>query len=207
MSSIFLTSTGLSNEKVRDRFIIEAGETKDKSVAIVITASREKEKDQYCQLAYKQMGEIGFGKVDFVDLETDPNWDFLNYEVIYVNGGDPFKLLKFAQSANFKKSIEALLDRGGIYVGVSAGSYIMCPTIEMALWKEPGKDRFGLINLTAFNFVPFLLTVHFEPKLADIIKKGIANTKYSTKILTDNQAFLIKNNMIELIGDDEEIKL
>ncbi len=92
-------------------------------------------------------------------------------------------------------------------MGVSAGSAIMCPTIEMALWKKPDRDRFGLTDLTALNFVPFLLIVHFEPQFAEIIKKGIANTNYPVKILTDNQALIIKDIKTELIGDGKEIKL
>jgi len=206
MSKILLTSTGLSNEKVRKKFIEIIGESRG-VVAIITTASEEKENNKYCQLALKQLKEIGFNTIDFVDLETEPDKDFSKYDVIYVSGGTTFRLLKFAGQTNFKKTVQALLDRGGIYIGVSAGSYIMCPTIEMSTWKRDDVNSYGLTDLTALNFVPFLLSVHYEPKHKELIKQGVAQTKYPVKILTDEQALLIIDNQVEFVGDDEEIKL
>jgi len=133
MKKIFLTSTGLTNLKVREAILGEIGKMQSQSVAIITTADDEKENNKYCQLALSQFNELGFKKVDFVDLERTPDYDFLDYGIIYVSGGDTFRLLKFAKEANFRKTLSDLFDRGGVYIGVSAGSYIMCPTIEMSL--------------------------------------------------------------------------
>lgn len=205
---IFLTSTGLSNEKVRKVFVEEIGKAgRDKSVVIITTDSEEKENNKYCQLAFRQLREIGFEKIDFVDLEAEPNKDFSEYDVIYVSGGNTFRLLKFCREANFKKSIDDLLARGGIYIGVSAGSCLMCSTIEMGLWKEKNRDQFGLSDLTAFNFVPFLLFVHYESSHFEVIKDASLDCQYPIRILTDQQAFLVKDGVVNLIGDGEETKL
>ncbi len=212
MASIFLTSTGLTNAAVRRVFAMEVGETKGKSVAIITTAAEEKEQNQYCQLAHKQLTELGFSKIDFVDLEKEPQRDFSGYDVVYVSGGSTFRLLKFCRDANFKATIQKLLDRGGIYVGASAGAGIMCASIATTEWKEragltPGRDRYGLIDLAGFNFVPFMLCVHFVPEYAELIKKEMATAEYPVRLLTDEQAFLVKDGKTELIGDGPEIKL
>jgi len=206
MNKILLTSTGLSNEKVRNKFIEIIGERRG-VMAIITTASEEKENNKYARLALKQLKEIGFNVVDFIDLETEPDKDLSKYNVIYVSGGSTFRLLKFVRRTNFKQSIQALLDRGGVYIGVSAGSYIMCPTIEMATWKRNDVDKHGLTDMTALNFVPFLLSVHYEPKHKGLIKQKTAQTKYSVKILTDEQSLLITDNQVQFVGDDEKIKL
>ncbi|MDD5750377.1 MAG: Type 1 glutamine amidotransferase-like domain-containing protein [Candidatus Pacebacteria bacterium] len=210
MAAIFLTSTGLTNAKVREAILAEAGGMKDKSVAIITTADDEKEKGMYCQLALKQFQESGCPKVDFVDLEITADYDFSGYDIIYVSGGSTFRLLKFAKEADFRKSIEGLLKRGGIYIGVSAGSCVMCPSIEISEWKikaglSPDKDRFGLTDLSAFAFVPFLLAVHYEPDYAKVIKENAARANYPVRVLTDEQAFLIKDGKTGLIGEGEEV--
>jgi len=206
MSKIFLTSSGLSNKKVMERFVKVVGGNLGE-VAIITTASEEKENNKYCKLAFKQLKEIGFDVVDFIDLEAEPNKDFSKYDVIYVSGGNTFRLLKFARKANFKKTIQELFDRGGIYVGVSAGSYIMCPTIEASTWKNGDVNVVGLKDLIALNFVPFLLSVHYEPKYLEMIKRGASNSKYAVKILTDKQALFIQDSKVQFIGEGNVVEL
>lgn len=186
----------------------QVGEMKDKLVAIITTADDEKKKGKYCRLAFEQFKEMGCRKIDFVDLEAMPDYDFSRYDIIYVSGGNTFRLLKFAKAVNFKTAIENLLNRGGVYIGVSAGSYIMCPSIEMAEWK-PDQDRnyFGVTDFSGFNFVPFLLVAHYRPEYAGIMKSNIMSSKYPVRLLTDEQALLIKNGQTKLVGDGEEITL
>ncbi len=128
-------------------------------------------------------------------------------DVIYVQGGNTFYLLKCVRESGFDKVVRKLLKQGTIYIGVSAGSYICCPTIEMANWKRQDKNIVGLIDLTGMNLVPFLMSVHYKPKYKDLLKAKIANTKYFVKILTDEQAILIRGNEVRLVGKGEEIKL
>jgi len=188
--------------------LAEIGDIKNKSVAIITTADEEKEAGKYCQLAFEQFKKMDCRKIDFVDLQARPDYDFSGYDIVYVSGGNTFRLLKFTKAANFKIAIENLLNRGGIYIGVSAGSYIMCPSIKMSEWKpDPDRNYFGVTDFSGFNFAPFLLFVHYAPEYAKIIRENIANAKYPMRILTDEQAFLIKDGQIKFIGDGEEIIL
>jgi len=52
-----------------------------------------------------------------------------------------------------------------------------------------------------------LLFVHYDPKYKKLLKQAIKKTKYPVKILTDDQALLVKNGKAELIGEGSEIKL
>ena len=96
--------------------------------------------------------------------------------------------------------IKSFVKRGGVYAGISAGSYVACPTIEAAGWKHADKNFIGLKNLKGLNLVPFLITAHFTEKLRPIIKKAAEKTKYKVIALTDKQAVLIRGRSKKIIG-------
>jgi dipeptidase E len=141
--------------------------------------------------------------------ENELRESFKDKNAIYVEGGNTFYLLKAVRESGFDKVIKDLIKKGVVYIGSSAGSYIMCPTIEMSTWKKPGeeKDRFGIIDLTALNQVPFLVKAHYNSEQKEFFKEKIASAKYPTRILKDGQAILVEGENYKLVGDGEEIKL
>lgn len=169
------------------------------SVAIVTTAAEGKSENKYSQLAKKQFEELGFVAVDFVDLETEPQKDFSSYGVIYVCGGNTFKLLKFAREANFKTAIENLLERDGVYIGVSAGSIIVGPSIVIAGEVAADSNDIGLEDLTGFGITDLIILPHYSPEIEEEV---IAfENKYSVKVerLNNSQAILIENDQESLV--------
>ena len=132
----------------------------------------------------------------------------INKEVIFVDGGNTFYLLKCIRESGFDKLIGKLVEKGIIYIGASAGSYVACPSIEMATWRHQDKyNRFGVTDFTGLSLVSFLVTAHYREEFKNVIKEGISASRYAVKILTDNQALLIKGKEIKLIGDGQEIKI
>jgi dipeptidase E len=130
-------------------------------------------------------------------------------DAVYVDGGNTFYLLKAVCESGFDKVIKELIEKGVVYIGSSAGSYITCPTIEMSTWKKPGeeKERFGVVDLTGMNLVPFLVKAHYVPEQKELLKEKIYQSQYETKILKDGQAILVEGDDYKLVGDGEEIKL
>lgn len=129
-------------------------------------------------------------------------------ELVYVEGGNSYYLLKSIRESGFDKVIKELLPKGLIYMGGSAGAYVACPTIEMAGFRHQDKyDHYGVTDLTGMNLIPFLLSVHYKPEYRDILEEKISQAKYPLKILTDEQAILIKDGEVELVGNKEEVVL
>lgn len=190
---LLLTSTGLSSENIAKRFQSFFTDPGSQAVAIVTTASEDKEQNKYSQLAKKQFEGMGFTKIDFIDLETEPATNFSSYGVIYVCGGNTFKLLKFAREANFQSSIDDLLKRNGVYVGVSAGSIIVGPSIDIANEVEPDPNDIGLEDLTGFNITNLVILPHYSPEIEEETKTF--ETKYGVIVerLNNSQAVLIEN--------------
>lgn len=94
-----------------------------------------------------------------------------------------------------------MVKKGVPYIGVSAGSYIACPTVEMATWKHQDKNTCGLKDLSALGLVPFLMSVHYTNDYEEILKREIAKTNYEVKILSDDQALLVENDEVKLVGN------
>ena len=179
-------------------------------LAHIITASKAEENTSYVDEDRAEMQALGF-QVEDIDIEGKNENElrklFKDKDIICMQGGNTFYLLKCIRESGFDKIVKELIEKGVIYIGVSAGSYVACPTIEMANWKHSDKNIVNLADLTGLNLVPFLLSAHYNPKYKEILQEEITKSKYPVKILTDDQAILIQDDKIKLVGKGEEIIL
>lgn len=130
-----------------------------------------------------------------------------NVDIIFVAGGNTFYLLDQARKTGFVEIVPKLVEKGVIYIGSSAGSYLTCPTIEAATWKNQDKNIIGMTDFTALSLVPFLLFVHYKPEHNDLLKQEIPKTKYPVRILKDDQAILAIDNEYKFVGQGEEVNI
>ncbi len=197
---LLLTSAGLSSETVAQGFESMAEGLKDQPVAIITTAAEGKEENKYSQLAKKQIEDMGFANIDFVDFETEPNKDLSSYGVFYVCGGNTFKLLKFAKEANFKSSIEELFKRNGLYIGVSAGSIIVSPSVQIAGEIEPDDNEVGLDDLTGLNLVNMIILPHYSLEIEEEVVAFEKKYSVAVERLNNSQAVFIKDDKEIVVG-------
>lgn len=173
-------------------------------LAHIITASNEIYPHPWRDEDKEKMIKLGI-QVEDIDIkgktENKLRSVLKNKDVIYVQGGSPYYLLKHVKDSGFDRVVKGLINKGVLYIGASAGSYIACPTIEQALWKKPNRNKYGLAgNGPAMNLVPFLIVAHYEPKFKKDVEAGIAKTQYPVRVLTDNQAILVKNGKAKLLS-------
>ena len=125
MKNIILTANGFNNNGKRSDAIESLFEriAKDKSVLLIGNASkntninsRKDVKDNFYNIGAKQ--------VDLIDIGAESLEKILDYDVIYVIGGDVGELIELNNSTEFKDYIMKFLEKG-IYIGESAGSIIM----------------------------------------------------------------------------------
>lgn len=212
MKTLFLSSAGVRFPIVREELVKILPKPLNKiKLAHIITASKVEKNPTFVEFDQKVLEDFGI-QVEKIDISGKNEKELTqllgNKDVVYVNGGNGFYLMKKVYESGFDKVIKKLINKGLIYVGVSAGTYIACPTIEMHEWKKNKDDHYGLTDLRAMNLVPFLISVHYNrEKYREKIKQGIAKTKLLVKILTDNQALLIKDDEIQLVGEGKEVKI
>ena len=165
-----LTSSSFSNDNIFDSLFSIVKEKNYKNSAIITTAHPQKElanNNIKTSIDLKNMGL----NTRFVDFEKNEN--ISDEEVVYVGGGNTYKLLYFARKMNFKYSLDLLFERGGIYFGSSAGSIILSPTIlSVVVDNTSSRDRniIGLTDFAGLNFINFNIIVHFVDTYESIVK-------------------------------------
>ncbi|MFA4942389.1 MAG: Type 1 glutamine amidotransferase-like domain-containing protein [Patescibacteria group bacterium] len=209
MSTLLLISHGKFLE--RDLAPLLGRPLKDLKVIHITTAVKGTKTDMtpFWQIVHSALEKQGC-LVEDLDIEGK-NKEGLRQilkeaNIVFVNGGSTFYLLRAILESGLNQVLKELLPQGLIYMGASAGAYVACPTIEVTNWKNKDKNNFGITDLTAMNLVPFILFVHYVPENREMIKEKIAQANYPTRILTDDQAILVKDDRIEFLGG-EEIKL
>lgn len=217
--NIILTSAGLKTRSsigpktsaVRDAVLKALPKPPSEyKIAHIATASRLHAEAPWVEWEAAALRECGFSVTDvwLENLKPETAFDVLSpYDIILVDGGDPFYLLKQARACNFEQAVRKFLQNPNKwYIGNSAGSWIACPTIEVGDWKRIKDDHHGLADLTAMNLVPFLVAVHYNrDKYRELLPKYLPTASHPVKILTDDQAFLVKDDDVKLLGEGPEI--
>jgi dipeptidase E len=148
--------------------------------------------------------DIGFNVSDFslVGKTSEEVKDTLNHtDIVFVAGGNTFFLLQEMNKSGFSELIHDYVNKGGVYVGSSAGSVVAAPDISL-LTLDDRNEAPNLTNYNALNLTDILILPHWGN---DTFKAGyeeqmkVAYVK-GTKIilLTDDQYILIKNDYLTI---------
>lgn len=177
-------------------------------IGYVTTASKVSRDKTFVYDAIQAMSKqnIVFEEIDIEGKSRDElSAFFANKNVIHIEGGNTFYLLKIVRETDFGSLLNELLLQGKTYIGTSAGAYIACPTIEVADWNETGRDRFGITDFTSLNLVPFLLKAHYQDNTYEVLKLKAKNINHQLKILKDGQGILVNENDYTFIGGEETV--
>lgn len=204
MKTILLTSAG-TNVKEEILKILPKSANQIK-LAHIITASKVEADVSYVKNEKRDLNEMGF-QVEDIDIEGKNENELRDIlagkDIIYVQGGNTFYLMKYVRESGFDKIVKELIEKGVIYIGVSAGSIIAGPTIETASWKGAYADPnvVDLVDFSGINLVDFNVFVHYAEKYKESVEKEISKSKYSVKILNDKQAILVKDGEVEFLDN------
>ena len=90
---------------------------------------------------------------------------------------------------------------GALYVGVSAGSIIAGPSIEIAGWGTSGDPNdVGLKDLAGLGFTNIAVAAHFEPRFQVEIDEFKKKVDYPVMEISNNQALAIDKNGHRIIN-------
>lgn len=172
-------------------------------LAHIVTAANVEGYKGYVDDDRRLMEQVGFQIAD-LDLVRKNRIELRalleEKDIIYVQGGNTFYLLHHVRESGFDEVVKRLIDRGIIYIGVSAGSIIAGQTIETSVWRGVDRNVVGLTDLTGLGLVPFNIFVHYSPQCKELILREQPKSKWPLRILTDDQALLIRDGNRELVG-------
>src|SRR3984893_8671117 len=110
----------------------------------------------YAAKAQERLGEMGLSLTSIHDVSNMPR-AVDEAEVIFVGGGNTFRLLKGLHDHDLMGPIRRRVAAGVPYIGSSAGSIVACPTLkttkDMPVVQPPAFEALGL--------VPFQISPHY----------------------------------------------
>lgn len=199
---LLLTSAGVS-ESFKDTFLtLLDKDPKNTSVLCVNTASYGEKSDK------SWIENLGITAIEDLDIrgktEDELRTIVSEKDILLVNGGNTFFLMKYVKETGFDKVIKEHVGKNKLYMGISAGSYICCPTIEHAHWKHADRNRVDLKDLTGLNLVPFFVVAHFAEDVRGEVEEKSKNVTLQVVALSDTQAVLVENSSVKVIGEGKK---
>src|SRR3989344_1967749 len=201
---LLLTSEGLTTPAKKEEFLKLVGKPPSQvSVAFIPTAAIPHDDNSWIQINKQPLTELSIKIVDEVDLKEYENASeklyakLKTYDVIWVNGGNTLFLLYWVKKSGLDHVIKKLLDEGKVYIGVSAGSMLACPTVEVATWKDIDYPTVvQLENNNALDLVDFFIFVHYEERWRALVEEKKHELSSCLIILRDDQAVLENGTVI-----------
>ncbi|PEA54340.1 peptidase E [Bacillus pseudomycoides] len=203
MSKLLLTSNGFFTEQIKKQFLqLIEGKFSNLKVSIITMASPPKENNQYARKAKEVFIQMGFHTIDFTDLEYDDPKTLRQYDVIYINGENPFYLLYHKKKSGCDRILKSLANQNVIIVGVSAGAVILGPSIDIVNYFTPQINTINLKDLTALGLMDTYISPHYdredlfpnnaEKTIEDRIVAFETLNKCTVVRVSDNQSILFK---------------
>ncbi len=153
---------------------------------------------------YKKYGVKNYQYFDLGEEYNERDIEkLLSCDLIHLSGGDTIEFAKNIKKRDFKKTLKQFLDKGGILVGISAGSYVMTPHFEIKrvvyteeVYKDEDLQGMGLVD---FEFLPHLqVKRHLIEKFIDYSKINEERTIY---LCEDNNGIFVDDGKIEILGE------
>lgn len=203
---LLLTSTGLTNQKVRDFFISQFDTLADKKACLIFTIEQESDW-QWIEHYDKELRSIGL-QYDHINISEERDLsDLHKYGIYYVCGGNTFYILDRLRKTNLDKVILKAVSEGKFYIGVSAGSIIAGPDIEIAGIEGGDENNIGLSDLKGFALVPFHISPHYVGQEEKSVQDFFEKKNEPVIAITDEQAIFMTEKEQLLIGEQGGLTL
>ncbi len=199
---LLLTSAGITNQSIANILIKLCNKpAEDIKVGFITTAANVEEgnKDWYIN-QFTNLHKYGFGWVDILDPSAaDVDWRerLKEVDVIFVSGGNTFHLLNQYRKTGFEDWLRENLE-SKVYVGVSAGTIIATPSLDVCTIEPSDPNLPGLDNISGMNLVDFEIEPHCDEQRF-VIMQEYANNKQNKVYAIDDQT------AISVVGDNKEV--
>src|ERR687898_529155 len=166
---LLLTSAGIKNRSIREALVDLLGKPIAESNALCIPTathalgqpelawkfiSGQEPRTPMCELGWKSLGVLELTALPSIDEERWVPW-VREADVLLVGGGDALYLCHWMRQSGLADLLPSL--RETVYVGLSAGSMVMTPSIgeDFVSWRPPtGGDRaLGIVDFSMFPHV------------------------------------------------------
>ncbi len=153
-----------------------------------------------CALGWKSLGLLELTALPSIDKER---WVPLVQETdaLLVEGGDALYLCYWMQQSGLADLLPSLR-RETVYVGLSAGSMVMAPSIgkEFVGWKPPAGDD-STLGLVDFALAPHLDYPTFPENSLANLEKWAADMPMPAYAIDDQTAIKVVDGSVEVVSE------
>ena len=141
------------------------------------------DRDAYADMARERLAQMGY-ELASVHQANDPRQALETAELVFIGGGNTFRLLKSLYDSDLLLPIRQRVAEGMPYLGSSAGSIVAGPTIkttkDMPVVEPPSFDALGLVG--------FQISPHFLDPDPNSTHMGETQEERINQFLEENDA-------------------
>jgi dipeptidase E len=214
---LLLTSAGIKNQSIHDALVDLLGKPIAESSALCIPTAVYamvdgpdhawrfiSGRDPHCPMC-----ELGWKSVGVLELTALPSIEKERWvprvqatDVLLVNGGDPLYLCYWMRQSGLADLLPSL--RGTVYVGLSAGSVVMAPSIgeNFVGWKPPsgGDETLGIVG---FSMFPHLDHEDLPDNSMANAEKWAAGMAVPAYAMDDETAIKVTDGTVEVVSEGQ----
>jgi dipeptidase E len=213
---LLLTSAGVKNESINDALVDLLGKPiADTNALCIPTAMHpsygggpsavwkfitgQEPRTPMCELGWKSLGVLELTALPSIEKER---WvpKVQETDVLLVGGGDPLYLSYWMQQSGLDDLLSTLRDV--VYVGLSAGSMVMAPSIgeDFVRWRPPtgGDTTLGVVE---FSIFPHLDHVDLPENTMADAEKWAAELPQSAYAIDDQTAIKVTDGAVDVISE------
>lgn len=217
---LFIIGGGKRSVSLIDRLIVEAGV--DKKGYILIMPMASEEKDSAIFYSSKQFTNRGVDSVFFMHSDSIKKCNesvfqlIQNASLIYISGGDQNRFMKAIEGTPIQEILKKAYMDGATIAGTSAGAAVM--SLKMISGNEikhpvytgnyPTIEANNIEIVKGLGFIDnVIIDQHFikRQRLNRLIAVCLENPENTCIGIDEATAILVKNNLIEVIGDSQVI--
>jgi len=207
---LLLTSNGFSNEAIAAAlFDLVGKKPSDTNLVFIPTASNVESghKDWFIDDLIN-IKKQNFASVAITDISAVPEniWrpQLEEADVLFFEGGNTYHLMSWINESGLVKLLPEML-KSKVYVGLSAGSMITGPDLNLRLSKaiygeEAEQDSMAGLGLVDFYFLPHLNNLHFAARIEENLNNAMKEIKRKTYVLDDQSALKVIDGKVEYLG-------
>lgn len=207
---LLLTSNGFSNQEIADvLFELVGKRPEDTSLVFIPTASNVEmgNKDWFIDDLIN-IKKQNFKSVGITDISAVPEgvWrsQLEGADVLFFEGGNTYHLMRWISESGLIKLLPELL-KTKVYVGLSAGSMVTGPDLNLKLSKaiygeEAEEESVAGLGLVDFYFLPHLNNPHFSARIEATLTGVMEEVTKKTYVLDDQSALKVVDGKVEHVG-------
>ncbi|MES2623110.1 MAG: Type 1 glutamine amidotransferase-like domain-containing protein [Patescibacteria group bacterium] len=211
---LLLTSTGIVNPSLTKAFFDLVGKKpEDTSLVYIPTAAMSEPGDKSWVIEdLVHIKNLGLKQIEIADISALPKevWKprFESADALFFEGGNIYYLMHWIQQSGLAELLPELL-KTKVWVGVSAGSMVLSPTLDLKVSQELYVEDLDqtadghALNFVNFYVLPHLNSQYFKKLTLENIEEVIKNSTYKQYALDDESGIKVDGDSIEIISEGE----